>query len=75
MPATGWTVPVVSENVSICGSLLSREEIQLRWLQTSTSPLARLDVWALASVKAVVVQEDETTRLLFEERFGSENLK
>ena len=70
----------VTEEVFICGHLLEHaEDIQFRWMGTtgaaSPAAAARLDIWALSEVTAMLIRDNQTNRVLFEERFGTGVLK
>ena len=67
----------VTEEVFICGHLLEHaEDIQFRWMGTTGNfPVAaRLDIWALSEVTAMLIRDNQTS-ILFEERFGTVVLK
>lgn len=62
--------------VHICGDLLHHaSEIQFRWMGSATAKSSdQRDIWALGSVTATLVASNKTLRI-FEDSFGSEDLK
>ena len=67
-----------TEEVFICGDLLEHaEDIQFRWMGITGSQeaAARLDIWALSEVTAMLIRDNQPNRVLFEERFGTGVLK
>ena len=67
-----------TEEVFICGDLLEHaEDIQFRWMGTTSNTqaaAARLDIWALSEVTAMLIRDNQMS-ILFEERFGTVVLK
>ena len=80
----GYNVPTyrhltafVQEQVVMCNDLIDTSSVQFRWMGTvnlRSNGKLRFDVWALASVTAVLVTSDENITLI-QETFNSDSLK
>jgi hypothetical protein len=77
---TGNVLGIASKEVTVCGDLLRKQDVQFRWMGSAyfETPagenVARFDSWALTNVTASLVTERGTVTL-FEDTFGSEVLK
>ena len=64
-------------NIVVCGDVLLTNEVQFRWMGTANLNqfnLFRSDMWALASVNAVLITQDERITLL-QDNFGGNTLE
>jgi hypothetical protein len=75
VPLFGYRAATVNETVAICGGLLETNEVQFRWMESAASSvLFRSDLWALSSVMATLVRENETM-ILLQDTFGGNMLE
>ena len=65
------------QRVNICGDMLLTRELRFRWVGTvncDRSLTHRTDMWALASVNATLITQDENISLI-QDNFGGNTLK
>lgn len=78
--ANKWPCFLFTEEVNICGDALLSDEIQFRWMGTALPDgpddrtVFRQDIWALSSVTATYITENETITLI-QDIFDSSSLK
>ena len=69
--------PNTTEQVSICGDMLNTSEVRFRWVGNADRERRktdRADIWALASVTAILITQDENVSLI-QDSFGGNILK
>lgn len=75
LQAKGSASSMRQEQILICGDLLCTNDVQFRWMGTSTTRGSdRSDMWALSSVTATLILGNGRIRI-FEDEFGSNYLK
>ena len=78
----GYDIPVhqsstnmTTDHVSICGDVLLSNEVQFRWIGTAQLEGSfASDMWALASVNATLITQDDTATLIHD-IFGGDALE
>ena len=77
--STTSSTNVVQHTVHICGDILHTSQVQFRWMGTAIllkddgRSRSRSDIWALANVNVILIDDNNETTTLFSDGFGCDS--